>query len=61
MKTLTDYLEEIAVEHPVINAEMHHVSNWHPVSDEFGIIAYFASESDAYRFRLDLINRKINP
>lgn len=60
--TLTDLLEQIAVEHPVIDCwQEHDVTGWHPVADENGIIAYFGSEIDAYRFRLDLINRRMNP
>lgn len=36
-------------------------SNWYAVSNEDGIVAYFRDEVDAYRFRLDMINRTLNP
>jgi hypothetical protein len=37
--------------------------DWYGVStdDDGGIIAYFRDEKDAFRFRLDYINRKLNP
>lgn len=35
--------------------------NWYAVEDETGIIAYFANGTDAYRFRLDQINGRLNP
>ncbi len=30
-------------------------------TDDDGIIAYFSNPRDAFRFRLDLINRRLNP
>lgn len=38
------------------------IKDWYAVAtDEHGgIIAYFQFETDAYRFRLDYINRKLN-
>jgi len=34
---------------------------WHAVShDDLSIVAYFLFEADAYRYRLDLINRLLN-
>lgn len=33
---------------------------WYAVTNDDGIIAYFASESDALRFRLAEINRALN-
>lgn len=37
--------------------------NWYAVStnEHGGIIAYFQFYADAYRWRLDYINRKLNP
>ena len=34
---------------------------WCAVITDDGIIAYFEKETDAFRFRLDLINRLLNP
>ena len=34
--------------------------DWYAVCDEEGIIAYFAEEPDALRFRLSEINRVLN-
>ena len=34
---------------------------WYAVITDDGIVAYFATENDALRFRLDLINRHLNP
>lgn len=38
-----------------------HPAGWYGVCDEEGVIAYFQREVDAFRFRLDLINRRLNP
>lgn len=35
--------------------------DWFMVCDETGVNAYFSTESAALRFRLDYINRKLNP
>jgi len=37
------------------------LGDWYAVSNDDGIIAYFMIENDAYRFRLDQINRILNP
>lgn len=39
------------------------VLGWYGVStdDAGGIIAYFNNENDAFHYRLDYINRKLNP
>lgn len=39
------------------------LKDWWAVSAEShgGIVAYFQYESDAYRFRMDLINQILNP
>ena len=35
---------------------------YHPVcNDDDGVVAYFLRESGAFRFRLDMINRTLNP
>jgi hypothetical protein len=38
------------------------LKDWFAVSsdDAGGIVAYFAEEKDAYRYRLDQINRELN-
>ena len=36
-------------------------AGWWAVVDDDGIVAYFLRESDAFRFRLDCINRILNP
>ena len=38
-----------------------HPCGWFGVCDESGVIAYFNRSVDAFRFRLDLINRRLNP
>jgi hypothetical protein len=35
--------------------------DWFAVSNTDGIVAYFANEIDALRWRLDMINRELNP
>lgn len=35
--------------------------DWWAVANDDGIVAYFASERDAYRWRFDMINRAMNP
>ena len=37
------------------------ILGWFMVCDEDGVNAYFSTESAALRFRLDYINRKLNP
>jgi hypothetical protein len=34
---------------------------WYAVVTDDGIVAYFAKETDALRYRLDRINRRMNP
>lgn len=34
---------------------------WYAVSNDDGIIAYFGDEADAFRWRMDMINRELNP
>lgn len=35
--------------------------DWYAVANEDGIIAYFAAENDAFRWRFAMINRDMNP
>jgi len=60
-KDLDTMLEEVQVEWDCRDNEC--PEGWYGVSvdDEGGIIAYFRDEVDAYRYRLDYINRKLNP
>jgi len=60
---LFDLLDNVTVHAP---GQWHNdigPKDWYAVSsDEFGgIFAYFQHENDAFRFRLDYINRKLNP
>lgn len=34
---------------------------WYAVSNDDGIVAYFGDRDDAYRWRLSMINRDLNP
>ena len=34
---------------------------WYAVANDDGIVAYFHDEVDAYRWRLSMINRDLNP
>lgn len=57
MRSLSELLEVYSVIHPY-----EHVgpTGWWGVSDGDGIIAYFAEEASAFRFRLSEINRVLN-
>ena len=33
---------------------------WWAVSDDTGIVAYFGNETDAFRYRLAMVNRDLN-
>ena len=68
MKNSLDYwLDEISVieiDNSVNEANKNGLTaiiGWFGVINESGIIAYFGKENDAFRFRLDYINRKLNP
>ncbi len=52
---------EVDEDHTEANADRCPPIGWYFVSNDDGAIAYFASESDACRFRLSEINRKLNP
>ena len=62
-KCLTDLLNEIIVHCPGNweNELTPAIPQWWAVSNDDGIIAYFGNSTDAWRFRLDYINRKLNP
>lgn len=56
-------LEEVSVLGPGMweNEQTPTLGEWYAVCNDNGIIAYFGKEVDAYRFRLDYINRILNP
>ena len=56
-------LEEVSVLWPGMweNEQTPTLGEWYAVCNDNGIIAYFGKEVDAYRFRLDYINRILNP
>lgn len=60
--TLDDLLEEISViEYGLWNNQnTKGLVGWWAVATDLGIVAYFGSEQDALRFRLDYINRILN-
>ncbi len=63
-KTLDELCEEITVqlidanevEDPIHKA----LDGWHGVSNQEGLIAFFGTEEEAFRYRLDFINRILN-
>jgi hypothetical protein len=62
-KDLTELLDEICVQlidgndaDPVHKA----LDGWHGVSNQEGLIAFFGTEEEAFRYRLDFINRVLN-
>lgn len=63
-KSLDQLLEEVDVLSPgmwyneLSSTEM---SGWWVVCTAEGIVAYFCNENDANRFRLDYVNRILNP
>jgi hypothetical protein len=63
--TLDDWLDAVTVREPRINspsyAESGDPNDWWAVSTAYGDLARFRDETDAYRFRLDYINRRMNP
>jgi hypothetical protein len=56
-------LEKISVFEPYEHGQdtPQSIDDWWAVADDDGIIAYFNSESEAFRYRLNLVNRKLNP
>lgn len=37
------------------------LDGWYAVASDDGIVAYFGNRADAYRWRLAMINRELNP
>lgn len=61
-KDLNEWLEDVHVDWPDGWENSEGPKGWWAVSTgNDGIIAYFCSEVDAFRFRLDYINRIMNP
>jgi len=60
--TLSDLLLEISVLFPDCKDKNtpNWPKDWYAICDHTGIIAYFARESDAFGFRLSLINLRLN-
>lgn len=58
---LDDWLDAVSVHPPGMWENDQGPPGWFAVSDDGGIVAYFGNETDACRFRLDLINRRLNP
>jgi hypothetical protein len=59
--TLDQALDDVQVDEPGTWSETGTVVDWYAVSTgKDGAVAYFANERDACRYRLDLINRKLN-
>lgn len=58
---MNELLDAIAVMAPGMWANEEGPAGWYAVCNEEGIIAYFEDETDAFRFRLDYINRRLNP
>lgn len=59
--TIDDLFTAVTVHAPGMWENWTGPEDWYAVSDTDGIIAYFADETDACRFRLDYINRILNP
>lgn len=60
---IDDWLDAVSVHAPGMWENEAGPVDWYAVSvaDDGGIVAYFRDEVDACRFRLDYINRKMNP
>jgi hypothetical protein len=61
MKDLDEWLEAVQVMAPYMWENDAGPVGWHAVCSDDGIIAYFSSGVDAFRFRLDYINRQLTP
>jgi len=62
MSDIYDLLDTVHVDAPHMWVNDEGPKGWYAVAtDDDGIIAYFCKEKDAFRFRLDLINRHLNP
>jgi hypothetical protein len=60
-RSLSQLLDDISVIPPGQWNNTEGPEGWYAVCDNKGIIAYFGKGSDAYRFRLSEINRRLNP
>ena len=61
-KDIDWWLGAVSVYEPYVWDNIDGPKDWYAVATvEQGIIAYFHSVVDAYRFRLDYINRQMNP
>ena len=58
--TLDDLLQVWCVDAPGLWENDTGPKGWWAVSNDEGIVAYFGSEADAFRFRLAEINRALN-
>ena len=56
---LHEFLEEITVME-VSEIPKPNIENWYAVADTDGINAFFSTETEAYAYRLFLVNRVIN-
>lgn len=59
-KTIDYWLDEIGVSPAEFMDPMEYPKVWFVVTDLFGVVAAFATEEEAMRYRLDLINRILN-
>jgi hypothetical protein len=60
-RSLDQELENWTVHLPGMWENKSGPKDWCAVSNTDGIVAYFANEIDALRWRLDMINRELNP
>jgi hypothetical protein len=58
---LDDLLEKWHVHEPDMWENEEGPKGWYAVSNNDGIVAYFGNEVDAFRWRLDMINKELNP
>ena len=58
--TIIEWLDEVQVMPPSYGKNREGPMGWYAVSTSEGIMAYFLSETDALRFRLEYINFKLN-
>lgn len=61
MIDIDDLLQSWSVLDPAMWENDEGPKGWWAVCNDDGIVAYFATEADAYRWRLDMINRELNP
>ncbi len=60
-RNIIEWLDAVQVCAPGMWENDQGPSDWFAVVNDDGIIAYFGDETDALRFRLDYINRQMNP